>query len=270
MAFPVRRVATALTVMAGLVAPGAFAASNAQVDGQAALAASQAALGRELSGFQFHDTSGRAISLERYRGKPLVVSLIYTGCSNTCPVITQTLFDALSAAAEVFGTDAFAAVTIGFDAAHDTPERMRAFRRSQGVRLANWTFLSGDAPTIDALAQTVGFAFTPSPAGFDHMVQTTILDGEGRIYRQVYGDDFAPPSLVEPLKTLVFGTESTVFSLDGLIDRVRLFCTVYSPSSGRYRFDYSLFIGMGAGLSVLGLLALILLREWRRSRAGPA
>jgi protein SCO1 len=265
-----RRRIAAMTLAAGLAAPSVLAAPAAQFDEQAALATSQAAIGREVAGFRFHDTAGRAVMLERYRGKPLVVSLIYTGCNNTCPVITQTLIDALSAAEEVFGTNAFAAVTVGFDAAQDTPERMRAFRRDQGVRLTNWTFLSGDAPTIDALARTIGFAFTPSPAGYDHMVQTTILDGEGRIYRQVYGDDFAAPSLVEPLKALIFGTEASILSLDGLIDRVRLFCTVYNPSSGRYRFDYSLFIGMAAGLSVLGFLAFLLLREWRRTRAGPA
>ena len=44
------------------------------------------------------------------------------------------------------------------------------------------------------------------PRGFDHLAQTTVIDAHGRIYRQVYGDAFAVPALVEPLKDLALGS----------------------------------------------------------------
>jgi protein SCO1/2 len=49
-----------------------------------------------------------------------------------------------------------------------------------------------------------------------------------------------------------------------LVNRVRLFCTLYDPRTGGYRFDYSPFVGMAIGLLALAGVAGFALREWRR------
>jgi protein SCO1/2 len=100
-------------------------------------------------------------------------------------------------------------------------------------------------------------------------VQVTILDREGRVWRQVYGDTFPTPQLVEPLKDLVFNrpvSESGLFGTLG--DRIRLFCTVYDAQGDRYLFDYSLFAGIFIGVLVLGSAVLWLLLELRSARRG--
>jgi protein SCO1/2 len=193
------------------------------------------------------------------------VSLVYTSCSSTCPTIVQTLDAAVGAAQDALGAERFAVVTIGFDTRHDTPERMRAFARAQGIDRPNWRFLSGDRGTVAALAEEIGFTVYPSAQGFDHLALTTVVDQEGVIYRQIYGGVFEAPQLVEPLKDLVFGRRSGWTSVEGLINRVRLFCTLYDPRTGGYRFDYSPFVAMAIGLAALGGVAGFALREWRRS-----
>ena len=60
---------------------------------------------------------------------------------------------------------------------------------------------------------------------------------------QVYGDAFDAPRLVEPLKAVVWGRDPRKSALANWVDGVRLFCTTYDPAVGRYRFDYSIFIG---------------------------
>jgi protein SCO1/2 len=51
-----------------------------------------------------------------------------------------------------------------------------------------------------------------------------------------------------------------------MMDRVKLFCTVYDPNTGRYRFDYSLFVQIAIGaLVVLGVFAYLIV-EIRRAR----
>jgi protein SCO1/2 len=70
---------------------------------------------------------------------------------------------------------------------------------------------------------------------------------------QVYGEDFAPPLVVEPLKKLVWGGNLDRRTLEGLVNTVKLFCTIYDPSSGRYRFDYSLIVNIAAGSLALGI-----------------
>jgi len=232
----------------------------------AALATSQAAVGRAVGDHGFTDSNGRHVRLAAYQGKPLVVSLVYTSCADFCPIISKAVGAAVDAAVGAFGRDAFSVVTIGFDARADTPSRMRAFAHAHGLGAPNWSFLSADADTILGLSQELGFTFFPSAKGFDHLAQTTLIDPEGRVYRQVYGTDFAPPSLVEPMKELIFKRRSELTSIDGLINRVRLFCTIYDPASGRYRFDYSLFITLIIGTLSLGAVATVMVRAWWRSR----
>lgn len=250
---------------AGAGAQGA-AAGGGPVDEAAVLQHSQAAIGRPLGDYAFRDTELRTVRLSDFHGRPLVVNLVYTGCSHACPITIETLGRAVGVAREALGPDSFSVVTIGFDAAADVPQRMRAFARAHGVSASNWTFLSGDAATIDSLTRDLGFVFFPSAKGFDHSSQTTVVDGEGRIYRQIYGADFESPALVEPLKDLVFGRKSDLVSLSGLINRIRLFCTLYNPVSQRYQFDYSIFIGIFIGFVSLTAVAVLLVRGWLHSR----
>ncbi len=254
-----------ITFALTLIASGAASAAAPVLDQAEALRISQAALGNRLDDHAFRDTRNQPVQLSDLRGKPLILSLVYTGCTSVCPLVLQNLYAAVESAQEALGVDSFTVATIGFDTRHDTPERMRAFASTQGVDLPNWQFLSADAATIERLASQVGFVMFPSAQGFDHMAQTTIIDEGGVIYRQVYGGDFATPAIVEPLKALVFGRRTSWTSVDGLINRVRLFCTLYDPRSGRYRFDYSVVIGTLIGLLCLTTVAVLVIREWRRT-----
>jgi protein SCO1/2 len=249
----------------------AIQAATAVLDETEALRASQAVLGQPLGNLVLRDTEQRPVALGDLRGKPLVVNLVYTSCSHTCPLVLQTLDPAIARAEELLGAGSFNVATIGFDVRHDTPERMRAFAQGQGIDRSGWQFLSAAQPVIDALIRNLGFTVYPSPQGFDHLAQTTIIDAEGRIYRQVYGADFEVPAIVEPLKELILGERSGWSSVDGIVSRVRLFCSVYDARSGRYRFDYSMMIGIVIGIVALSTVAVVLVREWRRSgrmRAG--
>ena len=80
----------------------------------------------------------------------------------------------------------------------------------------------------------------------------------------MYGIDFELPQFVRPLKDALAGRAAERVSVEGLWERVRLYCTVYDPTTGRYRLNYSLFVEIFAGVTVLGGLAWILVREWRR------
>ncbi len=251
------------------VAPVRAAPQVSPFDEKTALAYSQAAIGRTLGSHRFRDRTGKSVDLADFAGKPLIVNLIYTSCYNTCPMIVSTLYDALKAAQGALGEDAFSVVTIGFDTDEDTPGRMRAFASTRGVALPNWRFLSGDEETIAALTKTLGFIFFPSPKGFDHLAQVTIIDENGKVYRQVYGDTFPVPAIVEPLKELVFGRGLAEAGFSGLANRIRLFCTLYDARAERYYFDYSVFVGLIIGAGILGFLAFIIMRNiWRLWRQG--
>jgi protein SCO1/2 len=69
----------------------------------------------------------------------------------------------------------------------------------------------------------------------------------------------------------VFGRERDFSSLEGIVNRVRLFCTLYDPRDDRYYFDYSIFIGLTIGVLCLGGVGTVLVRNiWRLWREGSA
>jgi len=235
-------------------------------DSDKALKNSQDAIGQTLSGYAFHDRNGKLVKLTDFHGQPLLISLIYTSCFHICPATTRNLARAVKTARSAVGKDKFSIVTIGFDALHDTPERMRGFARQQGVSNEHhWKFLSADKATITRLTADLGFIFVPSPKGFDHLIQTTVVDKEGKVYRQMYGMNFDPSNLTEAMKELVFGLSPETLSLSSLVNRVRLFCTVYDPSTGTYKFNYAMIFGMTVGTLVLSISGFFLVRFLRNA-----
>ncbi len=260
---PLHRVLLACLVTA--LAGTAVATTDYERDD--ALAFSQDAIGRDLAGFTLRDINGQLFELSSLRGKPLVISMIYTSCHHICPAITRNLGETVDVAHEALGDDSFNVVTVGFDWKVDTPERMRQFASGLGLDgIPNWHFLASDAEVIDELSDNLGFIFYPSAKGFDHMAQATVIDADGKIYRQVYGVDVETTALVEPLKELVFNTPRSAGFLEHWVSTFKLFCTVYDPNSDRYRFDYSIFMAIVVGILSLGLVAVFIVREWRHAR----
>lgn len=246
--------------------PHANHVASPQFDEASALAFSQTAIGKKISdNYSLTRSDGKRIEFSKYLGKPLVVSFIYTSCYHICPTTTQHLGDVIKKASQVLGDKSFSVVTIGFDVFNDTPEAMRMFAAQQRIDVSQWDFLSADAITIEQLSKDLGFIFFPSAKGYDHVVQATIVDKNGIVYRQVYDMNFKTPLLVEPLKALVYGTTETTPLLTHIGNKIRLFCTIYDPSNDRYIIDYSMFIGIFIGLTTMAMVIYFVMKEWKKS-----
>lgn len=254
-------IALALPFQVGAVPATAISAET--LDQDRALTLSQAAIGRKLGDQSLTDSQGKARRLSEFLGRPLVISMVFTSCAHSCSVTTFHISRMIQAARVAVGQEGFTMLSIGFDTPSDSPEAMRAFAQRHGITDPDWHFLSGsDSEAMRSLLDQLGVLVVPSPRGFDHTVQLSVVDAEGLIYRQVYGDTFPTPHLVEPLKDLLWDRPAADASwLQTLGDRVRLFCTVYDARGDRYYFDYSLFAGILIGTLFLGSVSLWLLRE---------
>ncbi len=253
-----------VVLLAGLAAVPAHAADL--LDPKSALDRAEAALGTEIGNHVLTDSRGERLPLATFRGRPLVISFVYTSCSSVCPVTTQHLIDMVDEAQAVFGEEAFAVLSVGFDARGDTPSRLRAFAAAQGIGQRAWRLASADAETLGPLLDELGFSYAAAAGGFMHLTQTTILDADGRVYRQIYGDDFPSQMLIEPLKELIYGGRGEYRSIADVLDRIRFLCTVYDPATGAYGFEYAYFIGMAIGGVSLLLTGTIVFRLWRNNR----
>ena len=238
------------------------------LDEKVALRASQAAIGTQLGEYVFRDSEEREVRLSQLRGQPLVANFVYTGCFQVCPAATQHLARSVAEAERALGPGKFRVATIGFNLPFDTPQAMKLFARKQGVTASNWVFLTPDAATLPQLLADFGFRAEQTAAGFDHMLQASIVDADGRIYRQLYGESFAAPQFVGPLVELVTRTPRPASGLAGYLEQVKLLCTVYDPASGRYRVSYAIVIELLVGASIFLIGIPVLALEWRRRKAG--
>jgi protein SCO1 len=240
-----------------------------------ALRDSQAAIGRQLAEHTLLDRQGKPVRLSSYRGKPLLVSFIYTGCFQVCPTSTRSLQESLQTLRKTFRAEHFNVVSVGFNQPADSPQAMRAFAAQHRIDEPNWEFLSPAPAAVDSLMRDFGFSFLATPAGFDHLLGVSVVDAHGRVYAQVYGERMTPDQLGEPLRLLLRGAPMPrQLSIAELIERVRIICTVYDPNTGRYRYNYGLIIEIAGGvtfvLAMLWFLALELRNRWRARRRAAA
>jgi protein SCO1/2 len=245
-------------------APGAVPT----IDEAEALRLSEAAVGRMIPDVTLLDRQGRPVSLSSYRGKPLLVSFIYTGCFQVCPTQTRALHDAVRGLDVLLGPHQFNVVSIGFNQPFDSYQAMRAFAAQQRIDYPNWEFLAPAPELVKPLTEAFGFSYLATPAGFDHVLGVTVVDAEGRIHSQVYGDRLRADQLGVPLRQILLDAPPppTMSTLAAMVERVRILCTVYDKDTGQYRTDYKLIFEIVGGLIFFLTMAIYFLLEWRNRR----
>mgnify|MGYP000588957976 CR=1 FL=1 len=261
-------------LIALLLAPGGAGAEAARepgtvpsLDEQEALRLGQAAIGRRMPDLVLLDRQSRPVRLASYEGKPLLVSFIYTGCFQVCPTQTRALQEAVEGLQRMLGEHQFNVVSIGFNQPFDDPLAMRAFAARHRIGAPNWEFLSPPRDAVAPLTQAFGFSYVATPAGFDHVLGVSIVDAQGRIHAQVYGDRLRADQIGKPLRELLLDAPPAADSaLTGLIERVRILCTVYDPDTGVYRYDYKLIFELIGGALFFGSVTVYFLLEWRQRR----
>jgi protein SCO1/2 len=266
--------ATVLVGLGLLMAPGSADADAARepgtvpsLDEREAVRLGQAAIGRRMPDLVLLDRQGRPVRLASYHGKPLLVSFIYTGCFQVCPAQTRALQEAVEGLQRMLGEHQFNVVSIGFNQPFDDPLAMRAFAARHRIGASNWEFLSPPRDAVATLTQAFGFSYVATPAGFDHVLGVSVVDAQGRIHAQVYGDRLRADQIGKPLRQLLLDAPPVAEStLAGLVERVRILCTIYDADTGAYRYDYKLIFEIIGGALFFTSVAIYFLLEWRQRR----
>src|SRR5471032_3408426 len=89
------------------------------------------------------------------KGRIVVVSFIYTSCSELCPIETARLAEVKDKLGEAVGRDIFF-ISISVDPEHDTPDMLKAFADAFGASAPGWQLLTGRPADIDAINAKFG------------------------------------------------------------------------------------------------------------------
>jgi protein SCO1/2 len=216
----------------------------------------------------FRDETGRAVRLGDYFGEtPVILAFVYFDCPMLCTQVLHGLAGGLKGLSLDAGRD-FTVVAVSIDPA-DTPGKASARRRAALDRYGRpaaeegWHLLTGDAASIRALTDAVGFRYVADPLSgqFGHAAGVTILTPGGAIARYLFGIDYAPRDLRLAIVEASGGRVGTP------VDQVLLYCYLYDPAQGKYGLIVMRLIRLGAIATMAGLAAFILVMR-RKERSG--
>jgi protein SCO1/2 len=170
------RARLAVLVAASFVVAGAFFATlGSSEDRPRAATRFEGSLrppGIRPAEFRMRDQDGKLATLGEYRGRPVVVTFLYTTCEDTCPLTAQQIRGAL----DELGHDV-PAYAIAVDPPRDTPERAKRFLAEQRVT-GRMRFLLG--PRSQLQAQWKAFAIQRQTEDLEHSAYTILVDRAGR------------------------------------------------------------------------------------------
>jgi protein SCO1 len=193
------RVAVAL-LLVGVIALGAIVLAASGSDDPEPVADDNTFAGASMPeglfapDFELRDQEGERVSMRALRGRPVIVTFLYTHCEDTCPIQAQTVRGAL----DDLGHDV-PALAIAVDPPNDTPQSARKFLAEQRVT-GRLDFVLGSRAQLRPVWD--GFGVRPQRVTEEHNARITLVDARG-IQRVGYpGSEATPERLAHDLRLL--------------------------------------------------------------------
>ena len=137
--------------------------------------------------FALRDQDGRRITMRQLRGRPVIVTFLYTTCEETCPAQAQVIKGAFAD----LGRD-LPAVAVAVDPPRDTPANARRFLTVQRMT-ERLRFALGSRDDLQRVWE--GFAVQPQRKDLEHTGRLVLVDARG-VQRVSYPIDQATPERV--------------------------------------------------------------------------
>jgi protein SCO1/2 len=168
------RIVLALVLVAGLAAGAVALTANGAdepvVSGEA-FAGARIPPGVRAPDFELEDQDGERISMRSLRGRPVIVTFLYSNCEDTCPPQAQQVKGALNE----LGHDV-PAIAIAVDPPRDTPASARRFL-AENRMTGRIDFVLGTRAELAPLWRA--YAVRPQSVREEHLARTVLVDAQG-------------------------------------------------------------------------------------------
>lgn len=125
------------------------------------------------------DQSGDVTGLDRYKGKPVLITMFYANCPHVCPMIISTIRQLESR----LSTEELAelrVMTISIDPERDVPELLLETLRRHSVDASRWSMVRPEPADLRTIAGVFGIKYKQLPDGeFSHTTKIILLDRDG-------------------------------------------------------------------------------------------
>jgi protein SCO1 len=171
--------------------------SNTGSDGTSSLRIPE--IGDEVPDFTLVNQSGKNIHLEQFRGKPLLLTFIYTRCPvlDFCLLMSNNFSDVLKQlqqSPQVFAKAQLLSISI--DPAYDTPSMLRSYGERYAGKVdptfQHWQFASGSLEEVRKAADFFGLSYDQKQGQIVHTLQTVLIGSDGAIAKVYSGNQWKP------------------------------------------------------------------------------
>jgi protein SCO1 len=158
---------------------------------------------RDLPAAVLQDAGGKTFRLQDYRGKLVLVTFMYTGCADACPILETNFKQVYQSIAKQYLGKNVVLVSISFDPKRDTPKTLNEYAHMIGADGVNWRVARFAHPEEQkALLKSVEVVVIPNDTGgFEHNTGIYLINRTGRLAK-IY-DYNAPKQVVAEIQPLL-------------------------------------------------------------------
>jgi protein SCO1 len=149
--------------------------------------------------FQLTDQSGKQISLAQFKGKPVVLTFMYTHCPDICPLTAEHLHSTMLK----LGSDAkdVAILAVSTDPKRDDQAAAIKFTQEHNMQ-DYWHYLIGTNAQLSPIWSSYGVDAQQQQMMVSHSYAIFVIDKQGK-ERAFVDHNFSPDQLASYLETLV-------------------------------------------------------------------
>jgi len=171
-----------------------------------------AQIGKNVPDFRLTNQEGKRFSLNDYRGKALAITFIYRECPlpEYCIKMSANFSDlATDIAINEEFQDKMRLLSVSFDPARDTPEKLKAY--GQGYLGSDaradftvWQLAVGSDKEVRRVADFFGLKYEidqTDKTQINHSLVTAVISPDGKVTKIFKGNEWTPADLLRELKT---------------------------------------------------------------------
>ena len=129
----------------------------------------------------YTDQAGRNFQLADRRGHVQIVSMFYSSCTYTCPLMVDSALG-VDHALNPVERDALRFLLVSFDPQRDTPAVLDALAVKRHLDASRYTLARADDDSVRKFANLLGVRYRKLANGdFNHTTGLILLDADGRI-----------------------------------------------------------------------------------------
>lgn len=149
--------------------------------------------------FQLTDQNGQQVSLAQFKGKPVILTFLYTNCPTICPLTAEHIHSALLK----MGSDAkdVAVLAVSTDPKRDDQAAAQKFTQEHNMQ-NYWHFLIGTNAQLSPVWSSYSVYAQQQQMSVNHSFAVYIIDKQGN-ERSFIGQDFKPDDLATYMQSLL-------------------------------------------------------------------